>query len=74
MRAIFTAVFRHAFYRRISSPEVSVALNCVAVASAGVLGGRAAPGGKIFFFFFWVFGVFVLKYFFFVFFFFKKKE
>ena len=31
MRAIFTAVFRDAFYRRISSPEVSVALNCVAI-------------------------------------------
>ena len=34
MRAIFTAVFRHAFYRRISSPEVSVALNCVAAEAA----------------------------------------
>ena len=30
MRAIFTAVFRHAFYRRIFSPEVSEYLNCVA--------------------------------------------
>ena len=32
MRAIFTAVFRHAFYRRIFSPEVSGYLNCVAAA------------------------------------------
>ena len=41
MRAIFTAVFRHAFYRRIFSPEVSGRLNCAAEASGPPLGHDA---------------------------------
>ena len=32
-RAVFSAVFRHAFYRRIFSPEVSDRVNCTAAAA-----------------------------------------